>query len=311
MDKFQKKIANLLDEAGAKVARRNKHIVYELENGRMFVMSSTPSDINSYKRAYSDLRRTAAIHRSEERLRDSFTPEAVPTGAKARFRLPIRDQIAGKETGIILTRVGGSSVQLPSELQPNFQFESVSELVSVADDVDSFWNLSADGRTRVLKKLAERFAKADVIGTRSHLTSFRGFEWFMLNAHRHDPLLALWGFDWQMPLTRSLRVKTPDGQVQIIETESKRFLQGTAQIAVILLRSDADMDEQVEIQTVGDELDPELNKYVFHHFIRAPKMRMRNLEFSTSQEWQDPYVVRPVVSEMLAVLSERRRLQVG
>lgn len=307
MDKYRKKLKNLLDASGARVVRRRKHIIYELANGRMVAMSSTPSDVNSSKKAYSDVRRTAAIPASKGTLPDSSTPEAASTETKARVRPPVRDQVVSEDPGIILSNLGRSGVQLPSAPQPKIQFQSVSELATVADDVDSFWKLNADGRTRVLKKLAEGFAEVDVIGTRSYKTSFRGFEWFMVKTDRRDPLLALWGFDWQMPITRSLRINTPDGRVQIIETESKRILEGTAQIAVITVKSDAGVEERAEIEIVGDAPEEELKEYIFHHFIHEPKMHVRDLHFATSQEWIDPKVVRPVVSEMLDVLAERRK----
>lgn len=147
----------------------------------------------------------------------------------------------------------------------------------------------------------------DVIGTRSYKTSYRGLEWYMSNAPARDPLLALWGFDWRMPITRALYIKTPDGQVQFIETDSRRVLEGTAQIAVISVKKDADLDERAEIETVGDGPEMELNKYVFHHFIRRSKMRTRCLSFASSQEWVDAHVTRPVVANMLEALAERRK----
>ncbi len=308
MRKYPKKLEDSLDAAGARVVRHKKHIVYALANGRMVVISSTPSDVNSYKKALSDIRRAAAIPSAKELLPSVSRAEPASAGPKARFRLPVWDQVRSQDPGIIhLSSERASGVQLSRGPQERVQFRSVPELISVADDVESFWKLNADGRTRVLKKLAEQFAEADVIGTRSHKTSFRGFEWYMAKFDRHDPLLALWGFDWQMPVTRSLCIKTDDGQVQILETESKRVLEGTAQICVILpAKSDADMEERAEIETIGESAEPELNQFIFHHFISESKMQARKLHFETSREWLDPRVVRPVVSEMLEVLAERR-----
>jgi hypothetical protein len=307
MRKYPKKLQDSLDAAGARVVRHKKHIVYALANGRMVVISSTPSDVNSYKKALSDIRRAAAIPSPKELFPSLSRPEPASAGSKARFHPPVRDQVLSQEPAFIFSSERSGGVQLSSGPKEKVRFRSVSELISVVDDVESFWNLNADGRTRVLKKLAGEFAEADVIGTRSHKTSFKGFEWYMAKFDRHDPLLALWGFDWQMPITRSLCIKTDDGQVQILETESKRFLEGTAQICVILpAKSDADMEERAEIETIGESAEPELNQFVFHHFISESKMRSRNLHFETSHEWLDPRVVRPVISEMLEVLAERR-----
>jgi hypothetical protein len=123
----------------------------------------------------------------------------------------------------------------------------------------------------------------------------------------HDPLLALWGFDWKMPITRSLCIETHDGQVLFVETESKRVVEGIPQIAIISVKDKARMDEQAGIETIGDALEPELNRYTFNHFIRTYKMPNRGLSFPASHEWLDPHVTRPVIAEMLEVLADHRR----
>jgi hypothetical protein len=310
MNKHLREVKNIGDEfGGARVIRHKNHICLELlTNHRMVVVSSTPSDVNSHKKVHADFQRATALPVSKGEVEDFSPPDEASTEPKARFRPPVRDQVVREDPGILILPSGGSSVHPPGAPPLRLRFESVSELVSVADEVDSFWNLNAEGRTQVLMKLAGGFAEeVDVIGTRSYKTSLRGFEWFLAKADRHDPVLALWGFDWQMPITRSLYIKTPDGQVQIVETESKRVLEGTAQIAVILVKSDPALDERAEVETVGDEREPEFKKIIFHHFIRTPKMRARDLHFVASQEWLDPQVTRPVVSEMLDVLAERRK----
>jgi hypothetical protein len=164
---------------GAKAIRRKNHIVYLLENGRMVSVASTPSDVNSYKKAYSDLRRAAAMPLLNEVLPDSPTPVEVSTKDEARFRPPARDPAVSEDPGKFIPPLGRSTFHSLDAAELNLVFESVSQLVSVADEVESFWRLNADGRTRVLMKLAKRFAEVEVIGSRSHNTSFRGFEWYM------------------------------------------------------------------------------------------------------------------------------------
>lgn len=307
MDKYQKKLEQLLEMSGAKVVRRKKHIVYELANGRMVVLSSTPSDANVFKNAISDVRRTAAIPVSNDTFCSPFVTEGARTKKKARFRAPARDRVVKDDPGIIIPSLEGSGVRERSSHEQHLQFASVSELIFVADEVDSFWGLNPDGRARVLMKLGESFAKVDVIGTRSYKTSFRGFEWFMAKSPRRDPLLALWGFDWQMPITRSVLMKTADDVPKIIDTDSKRVLNGTPQISLILVKSGDELEERAEIETVGDEPELELNSFVFHHFIHTSKMPARRLSFVASPEWLDPRLTRPVVSDMLRALALRRK----
>jgi hypothetical protein len=194
VDKYQKRLQDLLDTTGAKLVRRKKHMIYEFANGRMVSVSTTPSDQSSYKKAYSDVRRIAAIPMSEDTVPNADAPERASTERKARFRAPVRDQDFREDPGIIVVPFTGSTVQPSSVPEPQIRFESVSELVSVADEVGSFWQLNSDGRTRVLMKLAQGFGEVDVIGTRSYKTSFRGFQWYMFNASTRDPLLLLYGF---------------------------------------------------------------------------------------------------------------------
>jgi hypothetical protein len=308
LDKYQRRLEEALDEAGAKLVRHKKHMVYELANGRMVTVSSTPSDVNSSKKAYYDVRRTAAITATDVELCNGSVPDEPDAELRARHRPPAPNQVIREESQILHFSSGASNQQLrlrPQELQ----FRSVAELVSVADEVDSFWSLNADGRTRVLMKLAERFADVLVVGTRSYKTTYRGFQWYLHNCDMRDPLLALKAFDWKMQISRSLYVTLPDGQVQIIESASKKVIEGTDQIVVILPKSDTTVDERVDIETIGEEPEPELNHFVFHHFIRIPKMVARDLSFTASEEWVDPRLTRAVVSEMLAGLADHRKTE--
>jgi hypothetical protein len=304
MDKYQRKLGEVLEATGATLVRRRKHKIYELANGRMVSISSTPSDVNSVKKAIADVRRQAVV--AQPTQIDSPTSEdRTAVQVKPRLRIPPRDRVERDEMEVMFFSLGDSNVELPQP-SSNVEFCSVSELVSVAEEVDAFWELSASGRAQVLKKLAERFAKVDIIGTRSFSTSYRGFEWFLSNTDRNDPLIALWGFDWKLPINRTLSVTTADGQVQFIETESKRLLEGVPQISVILVKSDPDLEERAEIETVGDEPEHELRRFVFHHFIRENKMPARHLQFAPDSDWTDARRIRPVMFKMLAVLSERR-----
>lgn len=305
MDKrqFERK-AELL---GAKTIRWKKHIKYLLANGRMVVVASTPSDVNSYKKAYSDLRRAASMPPLNRVLPDGPAPAELGTKDKTRFHPPARGPAVSDDPGKFIPLLGKSTLHSIEANHLNLLFESVSELVSVADEVESFWKLNADGRARVLMKLAERFAEVEVIGARSHNTSFRGFEWYLSRAPNHDPLLALWGFDWKMPITRSLCIKTHDGQMLLVETEAKRLLEGTPQIAIISLKDNTRMDELAGIETIGDASEPELNRYTFNHFIHTRKMPSRGLSFLASHEWLNPHATRPVIAEMLEVLTDHRR----
>jgi hypothetical protein len=305
MDKYQKTLGEVLESTGATLVRRKKHKVYELANGRMVSISSTPSDGNSVKKAIADVRRQGALPKS---VRVELTAlKSETTGdPKPRFRVPSRAHAERDDSEVLFFSLGGSDVDTAGANQ-EVEFRSVSELVSAAEEVDIFWELSAAGRTLVLKKLAERFAKVEILGTRSYSASFRGFEWFMSNTDRNDPLIALWGFDWKMPINRTLSVSTADGQVQIIETEAKRILEGTAQISVILVKTEPDLEERAEIETVGDDPEHELRRFVFHHFIRETRMPARHLQFASDSDWNDAKRIRRVMSEMLATLEMQRK----
>lgn len=57
-----KEILRLLKENGAVLARENGHRVWRLRDGRMFTMSSTPSDVRALKNALSVLRRLLGVN---------------------------------------------------------------------------------------------------------------------------------------------------------------------------------------------------------------------------------------------------------
>lgn len=75
---------------------------------------------------------------------------------------------------------------------------------------------------------------------------------------------------------------------------------------MILVKSDPDFEERAEIETVGDAPDHELQRFVFHHFIRENKMSARQLQFAPDRDWNDAGSIRPVLLEMLAVLAQQR-----
>jgi hypothetical protein len=298
MDKYKKKVVDLLEASGATMLRRKKHIVYRLSNKRLFVESSTPSDANSYKHAYSDLRRVAAMPAPQEITDDNSSGNQVVANDSIAYRAPIANRAPREDAEVIIPPLGTIAVQRSGRPRQETQFESVSELLNIADRVESFWNLTSDGQIRVLEKLAKGFANVEVLGSRSCNASFYDFEWLIV---ADEPLEMLSDLDWPMPPARSLYITTPDGKVQFVETETIKM-------------DDKILDESLQIET-WDEAPEDKHKnvvgvpdkYIFHHFIRIPKMRSRGLRFAPNWEWEDPKSTRKVIAEMLEALASGRR----
>ena len=61
----QNAVRALLSEAGAKLLRNHKHVVYRLPNGARFTMSATPSDWRNSRNNYTELKRLLGISRPE------------------------------------------------------------------------------------------------------------------------------------------------------------------------------------------------------------------------------------------------------
>ena len=61
MGKVSDRLTAALELVGAQLKRDKKHRVYELPNGRTFVLPSTPSDVRAEANALSDLRAVSGV----------------------------------------------------------------------------------------------------------------------------------------------------------------------------------------------------------------------------------------------------------
>lgn len=61
MAKAYDRLRSALDAMGAKLKRDKKHLVYELPNGRNFVVAKSPSDARGEENALSDLRAVSGV----------------------------------------------------------------------------------------------------------------------------------------------------------------------------------------------------------------------------------------------------------
>lgn len=68
---MSRRLADALVAAGAVLKRGKKHRVYELPNGRTFVIGSTPSDSRADLNAISDLRKVSGVDVTPDRRKAS------------------------------------------------------------------------------------------------------------------------------------------------------------------------------------------------------------------------------------------------
>lgn len=101
MGKVNGRLSEALSAIGARLKREKKHLVFELPNGRNFVMAKSPSDNRGERNALSELRAVAGVEVEERRK--------APADVRAeRRRRPGRDGEA--------PRWGAADSQLASAL---------------------------------------------------------------------------------------------------------------------------------------------------------------------------------------------------
>jgi len=118
MGKLSNRLTDALDAVGARLKRDKKHRVYELPNGRNFVVASTPSDARADRNAISDLRAATGVDvtarrkaspevRAERRRRPGRAGEAPWTVVSSSpFASALRD------TGIVEKQLRAEIVDL-------------------------------------------------------------------------------------------------------------------------------------------------------------------------------------------------------
>jgi len=96
-------ILELLEHHGFKLERQTKHMVWRNGDGKVYVCSSSPSDVYAYKKALGELKRVIGINktemtqgeRRERKHRAKSQPAAVTfTPQSSTARPTMADQLA-------------------------------------------------------------------------------------------------------------------------------------------------------------------------------------------------------------------------
>jgi hypothetical protein len=168
MDKYEKKTRELLQKSGANLVRQRRHIIYKLQDGRIFVCSKTPSDWRTSRRTFADLKSlvgTALCAAESDVQGASISPEDA-FQQSSRFKPPSR-QSYGTDSDFKI--VFASAPRCQPIAAPAFsrnKFESTEELLFAVKQSESFWVLDYSGRIKLLQKFASRFAKVAVLTVR-------------------------------------------------------------------------------------------------------------------------------------------------
>jgi|SRR5271154_4478863 len=97
-------ILELLERFGFKLERQTKHMVWRNSDGKVYVCSSSPSDVYAYKKALGELKRVIGINKTEmtqgERRERKHHAKPQPASltfsppASAAVRPTMADQLA-------------------------------------------------------------------------------------------------------------------------------------------------------------------------------------------------------------------------
>lgn len=94
------RLKQALESVGAKLKRDKKHRVYELPNGKNFVIPSTPSDTRADLNAISDLRKVAGVEKPAKAPRKERRDK--PGRREADWSVPVNPMAAAlKDVGIV------------------------------------------------------------------------------------------------------------------------------------------------------------------------------------------------------------------
>jgi hypothetical protein len=125
MGKQYSRLQAALDAVGARLKRDRKHLIYELPNGRNFVVAQTPSDSRGEQNAISDLRAVAGVEVKPERRKASADVRAERRrrpgrqGDAPKWGLPAESSplaAALRDVGLVEQQLRSRIGQLESQL---------------------------------------------------------------------------------------------------------------------------------------------------------------------------------------------------
>lgn len=96
------RLKQALESVGAKLKRDKKHRVYELPNGKNFVIPSTPSDTRADLNAISDLRKVAGVEKPAKAPRKERRDK--PGRREADWSVPVNPMAAALNSSGVLEK---------------------------------------------------------------------------------------------------------------------------------------------------------------------------------------------------------------
>lgn len=306
MNKYEKKLWNTLDAAGAKLVRANRHQIFRLPDGRNFVYPSTSSDWRIARNALSDLnrlldRRSVLVAPKYEEI------IAHQAAVMARRHVPNRDPRT--ESRVVIPALGPSSKAAPVlKRAERFPIYWVAELMAAADYATDFWKLDAFGRVRVLMKLSAdfRFSTPEVVGVRyckvpKEETERWKIESLLNHSDEADDSMRLYSNRHCGPWEPAILFD--DGESGMtLETTSPERLAGKKCLTV----HDANYQSSCFAVVYGQSkgwlsVDGSEDEHVLFHFLRTSEMRKRGIRFDATEHWTDSRLTRAALREMRTV----------
>lgn len=308
MNKYEKNIDAILKDSKAVLIRNKNHQIWRLPNGHNFVQPCTPSDSNWSRLALGTLRRSLKEKIAEDSVPDAAAPDQ-PT--PKRQRRPDHAPVPREESELIIPSLGGGAVSRRSDY--GFEhFRSISEVVEVVYEVESFWRLNHSGRIRVLLNLAKTFAQAEAIPARYISVSPQTFE-----MEKSDLQKFLWSAMTEMwrgiGAVPALWINDPIEGELLIETTSLRFIANFEQLFSVEAKFENSIALNVrplyEEEKRGIPLrslsDSPPYKCILYEFIKPDFAKTKKHHFHCTESWTNPAMTRSVIREILSQHSKR------
>jgi hypothetical protein len=310
LEKYQKEIRQLLHRTGAKLVRGNRHQIYRLQSGENFVQACTPSDWRRSRNSLGVLKRILKPHPDQDGNNAMVLAQPAPEPRKPRRSLPNWEPRAKGEVRI--PSLGGDRRAQEKRNRDSFPVRNVYDLVDAAELSPLWWSLDVCGRIRVLLKLANGFARAEVISIRycgatsEELRSWQNERIFdeppvdetaslMFRLHaesrgRWEPALLIEDAEEGLLLIETTATAKFTGRQEIMVSEVDLITEGSSIFSHQVFRSESFLSDNG-----ADEL-PNIN--IVFHFLTALGMQYSGQHFDASESWTNPAATRAALKEV-------------
>jgi hypothetical protein len=312
MDKYEKRIKEMLHAAGAILVRDGRHFNYKVGKHDLFVQPKTPSDWRSSRNAEATLRRILERVQIPE-VPSNLTAEPLfNVLKKPRMRIPNNPP---RERGeLVIPPLSGITGHVPTVVGER-PFSTIIEVLSVVDRSDMFWDLDPCGRIRVLETITNRFAKVEIVPALfcrasiqevlNHFGCPEGEDAITKTFPGQEILYMRTIRDWGLNGIPSMLVHDPVVGEIIVEASAWSLLEETNYLSIT---TPSDDGEATEIASAvwsgghqGEEGEYPPDHFIYSVFVPPKMMKRKGFKLHTCGNWTDPAKTRVAVRQVLEI----------